>query len=218
MLSTPSTDAVPVEQSEPISQTFYDQQYIIHHLQEAARNFGGLSKLEIDQSTIAAGIDSISVQEFSKLIETSLGIELPVPAILDYPTIETLSSYIAGACKLLYMLFSATYSKKRYDQSEVYQTLLWQGKYAHRSLPVLMPHGSYMRMSHSDDSNSQEIEILTSVSRLPFKGDVSECPQVIPFWRWDVENSTSMHSKGIRFGAIVSDVDLFDATVFGIGR
>ena len=164
----------------------------------------------LDEPLMAAGLDSLGTVELRNTLEGKFGLQLPATLVFDYPSVNALAD-------LLYpKLAVATAAAAAEQQLEVI--------HQHDSDHALMPATALTVVPEQGASSSAAlVAVTTIVTRSPQDavGSLTGTDAVakIPLERWDIDMSFGSGSSGLpsRFGAFLSKVDAFDASLFGLG-
>ena len=169
-------------------------------VEQVSQSVQRLLQQEIDVNTplMEAGLDSLGVVELRNTISSSVGVQLPSTVILDYPSINALTTFICG------------------------ELGLQQGSGVQIGLEEALP-GVEVGQSRSVALNSFSALLpvsdgapLSSASSRVGTVDAIRC---VPFGRWDLELSESMMPGGqltARFAGLLEDVSKFDTACFGM--
>ncbi len=179
------------------------------------------SSVPPDTPLMSAGLDSLGAVELRNALEGRLGLQLPGTLVFDYPTIGAVSSFISeqlGATAGI----PACYHEDDNDQHDT-------SPLASQIIPTgmaMQPKGTTVS---THPSSSMVVAIIGLSTRSP-KDAIIHSPQQpqsqalamdsispVPLSRWDVDRL--WHATGhphARFGAWLPDLDLFDASAFGI--
>jgi acyl carrier protein/3-oxoacyl-(acyl-carrier-protein) synthase len=153
------------------------------------------SEVEADEPLMNAGLDSLGAVELRNAISAKVGVQLPVTAAFDYPSVDAIVEYLA----------SFTCSK---DASVPQQTNATRFRNITTS----------SSLSVSPLNNPSTFHVAAYASHTNDRTSPVDTISTIPPVRWDVEQHQVL-SVGLlhpRFGATVPDPQLFDASHFAI--
>jgi|TARA_B110000967_G_scaffold66270_1_gene68483 3-oxoacyl-(acyl-carrier-protein) synthase/acyl carrier protein len=168
-------------------------------------------QIEPNQPLIDAGVDSLSMSELGRAIETEVGMSLPATVAFDYPTIADIAGFVVDKSN---NNFAPTISapKAKIDSAVSVQS-------NQEDLAAITGVGVRFAGVNGDDCDS----VRKYWKLIETGGDAIS---VVPKDRWDVD--TQQGPFGIlrrrdpesetysRHGSFVSDIDLFDCTFFEI--
>ena len=160
-------------------------------VQESIGEILGTS-LSKDAPFMSAGLDSLGAIELRNMLEDSLGVSLPSTLVFDYPTVESLTQYLAehGATQKIEL------SSHDFDASLV------RGKLE-----------SY-EMVQEDNFGLLAVSQSSPEKILSFSAPQHDGVGTIPFERWDIEKDP----LEARFGVFFSDIANFDPFVFSLSN
>jgi len=163
-----------------------------------------------DEPLMAAGLDSLGTVELRNTLESKLGLQLPATLVFDYPTVNALAD-------LLYpKLAVATAAAAVEQQLEV----------IHSHETASLPATTLRLVPHQGAGNGPALVAMTAMVIRSSQDAISSIPgtdavRLIPLGRWDVDlsisNAATSSNNPSRFGAFLSNVDRFDAGMFGLG-
>jgi len=163
-----------------------------------------------DEPLMAAGLDSLGTVELRNTLESKLGLQLPATLVFDYPTVNALAD-------LLYpKLAVATAAAAVEQQLEV----------IHSHETASLPATTLRLVPHQGAGNGPALVAMTAMVIRSSQDAISSIPgtdavRLIPLGRWDVDlsisNAATSSNIPSRFGAFLSNVDRFDAGMFGLG-
>ena len=163
-----------------------------------------------DEPLMAAGLDSLGTVELRNTLESKLGLQLPATLVFDYPTVSALAD-------LLYpKLAVATAVAAVEQQLEV--------SHSHETGSMPVPTTSLKLVPQQGAGQGPALVAMTAMVVRASQDAVSsilgtDAVELIPLERWDVDLglSTAAGSVPARCGAFLCDVDMFDASMFGMG-
>ena len=145
-----------------------------------------------------AGLDSLGVVELRNTISSSVGVQLPSTVILDYPSINALTTFICGKLGL---------QEDMGVQKELQEVLPMADVGSARCVALNSFSARLPTASESD--------LLSMTSQ----AGIADAIRSVPFGRWDLELSESMMPSGqltARFAGLLADVSTFDTACFGM--
>ncbi|QDZ22814.1 polyketide synthase [Chloropicon primus] len=148
--------------------------------------------IEPNCTLMEAGLDSLGVVELRNTISSSVGVQLPSTVILDYPSINALTTFICGELGL--------------QEGKSVQEL-------HEVLP-----SAEMGVTRCVALNSFSALLPVATTMKPGAG-IGDAITSVPFGRWDLERSEAMMPSGqltARFAGLLKDVSTFDTACFGM--
>ena len=155
-------------------------------------------EFEKDAPLMEAGLDSLGVVELRNTISSSVGVQLPSTVILDYPSINALTTFICGELGL---------QEDMGVQKELQEVLPMADVGSARCVALNSFSARLPTASESD--------LLSMTSQ----AGIADAIRSVPFGRWDLELSESMMPSGqltARFAGLLADVSTFDTACFGM--
>ena len=168
------------------------EQHVQQQLSEAIRGVLG-SDVSADEPLMAAGLDSLGAVELRNAVETRMGLQLPGTLVFDYPTVSAMASYVT--------------SRLAPDDEE----LAADDDIASVADSSLTSDGVMACVTSSAGCTPGEhVE----------SGRRSDGIAGIPLDRWDAEAEALRTGDDAslvrRFGGFMRNVDMFDASCFGV--
>ncbi|UPR02038.1 polyketide synthase [Chloropicon primus] len=185
-------DGIPKpHQEKRVVRSQHEVQPIIEQVSQSVQR---LLQQDIDINTplMEAGLDSLGVVELRNTISSSVGVQLPSTVILDYPSINALTTFICGELGL--------------QEGKSVQEL-------HEVLP-----SAEMGVTRCVALNSFSALLPVATTMKPGAG-IGDAITSVPFGRWDLERSEAMMPSGqltARFAGLLKDVSTFDTACFGM--
>ncbi|QDZ22813.1 polyketide synthase [Chloropicon primus] len=185
-------DEIPKpHQEKRVVRSQHEVQPIIEQVSQSVQR---LLQQDIDINTplMEAGLDSLGVVELRNTISSSVGVQLPSTVILDYPSINALTTFICGELGL--------------QEGKSVQEL-------HEVLP-----SAEMGVTRCVALNSFSALLPVATTMKPGAG-IGDAITSVPFGRWDLERSEAMMPSGqltARFAGLLKDVSTFDTACFGM--
>ena len=168
------------------------EQHVQQQLSEAIRGVLG-SDVSADEPLMAAGLDSLGAVELRNAVETRMGLQLPGTLVFDYPTVSAMASYVT--------------SRLAPDDEE----LAADDDIASVADSSLTSDGVMACVTSS--AGCTPGEHVESSRR-------SDGIAGIPLDRWDAEAEALRTGDDAslvrRFGGYMRNVDMFDASCFGV--
>jgi hypothetical protein len=157
-----------------------------------------------------AGLDSLGAVEFKNVISQQIGLEIPVTATIDYPSVTSLVTYLehelaqksGGVVQPLSRHTTLTTISTRNDVPATNSVTLGVNAFAFRVSPA-----------SSAGSSSESVSPLCTDTITP-----------VPLSRWDIDASSSSADSSsssaipARFGGFLPEVEQMDETQYGISR
>ena len=148
-----------------------------------------------EEPLMAAGLDSLGATEVRQTLQHSVGLELPVTLVFDYPTTAAISSFIAAQLSGQSSEAAAGDAARAARRRQLTQAALKQQQ------AVVLVQGASSATSTLQDYAAGGDGI-----------------QLVPAGRWDLSRNTAVAGDELlpRFGAFLPGVELFDFQAFGI--
>ncbi len=162
-----------------------------------------------DKPLMAAGLDSLGTVELRNTLESKLGLQLPATLVFDYPTVNALAD-------LLYPKLAVATAVAAVEQ---------QLEVIHNHETASLPATTLKLVPHQGAGNGPALVAMTAMVIRSSQDAISSIPgtdavRLIPLERWDADlsiSSAATSSIPSRFGGFLSNVDRFDAGMFGLG-
>ena len=163
-------------------------------VEDAVRGILG-ADVGADEPLMAAGLDSLGAVELRSSLEGRLGLALPSTLVFDYPTVASLSAFLAS--KLAGPSGAAA--------AAVPGGLALLRRASTAAAAPAADGGAVVMLGASWRSPQRALGQLATTAGVDAVG-------LVPLERWDVE----AEPLAARFGAYLSDVASFDATALGV--
>ena len=175
--------------------------------------------MEADQPLMAAGLDSLGSMEFVSVLSERLRLPLPATLPFNYPTAAAIAEHL---CKLLAPApadrSSAVKNRAIVPIPLLPAATVWEGRRGDGGLR----HDQIVCITAavSQPLNQQGI---SSVAAALHGGIAGDAIRTVPHQRWDMDASAAARAASAagaaaaaRFGAFMADVEVFDASAFGM--
>ena len=177
---------VQITREAAVSREHVEKQVAAALLQVLGEEVGG------NEPLMAAGLDSLGAVELVAVLGRTLGVQVPGTLVFDHPSADAITEYLAGKMSQNAPASSQILSLER--DLPVEGMPLHRGALAIASVvghPLLDPHVSSVDKIHR-----------------------------IPLQRWDLDTceriARDTMTMGVQFGAFLKDIDVFDASAFGL--
>jgi NADPH:quinone reductase-like Zn-dependent oxidoreductase/3-oxoacyl-(acyl-carrier-protein) synthase/acyl carrier protein len=177
---------------------------VVHsNVQDAVSRILG-SVVSASQPLMAAGLDSLGVVELRNSLEGSFGMQLPSTLVFDYPTVDSISEFLAGKLG-------------GKSSSGVAMGIAAGGAGALALRGSLLQSTNKSLIPSSGAAATGPALVVGTTWRSPksafaFTTEI-DAVGVAPYQRWDLEAENPLAA---RFGAYFPDIASFDATAFSI--
>jgi len=178
---------------------------VVHSdVQDAVSRILG-SAVPASEPLMAAGLDSLGAVELRNSLEGSFGMQLPSTLVFDYPTVDSISEFLAG--KL---------GSKSSAGGAMGIATGGTGAFALGASFLQNANKSLVPSAGAAAAASPALVVGTTwrspKSAFAFTTE-TDAVGVVPYQRWDIEAENPLAA---RFGAYFSDIASFDATAFGV--
>ena len=175
-------------------------------------------EIDADKALIDAGIDSLSMMELGRAIETDVGVSLPTTIAFDHPTVEAIAAFIADELEsrgkeVSLSGFNAQIVQTKQQLGTASNNQLFADLAAVTGFGLRFPG-----IDGKDCTTAMEFWCLVSSG--------GDSISVVPIDRWDIDTNTSnfgVHRRRdpeveeySRYGSFVHDIDDFDCDFFGV--
>ena len=170
-------------------------------------------EVDPDRPLIDAGVDSLSMTELGRQIETDVQVPLPSTALFDYPTVADLSAYVTN------LIGSNQTSPRPLVSSHHHQATF--STHTHKCSERVGVVGTGMRFAGAGPDGCDSFEKFWQL--LASGGD---SVTIVPLSRWDIDVDTTCFGvrrrrdpeieEYSRHGSFIVGIDSFDCKLFGI--
>ena len=172
-----------------------------------------------------AGLDSLGAVELRGSLERETGLSLPATLVFDYPSAESLATFLKNELAQTSVSPSAVCEPSGLSGFDRDDASTRSVSFADERLlttpaaslgsPTFVDIRSFSFLTASSTASSERASGSPGCSFGSF--DASSC---VPLTRWDTEDcflrGQRLHELTPRYGAFVPNADLFDAEIFGI--
>ena len=194
--------AQPATQALPSADPAVLRGSVLAQVQDAVASVLG-SSVGLEDPLMAAGLDSLGTVELRNALEKQAGLELPSTLVFDYPTVDAITTFLAGKLALAQ------------SQAGVVSDGLVAPAYYEST--DLQPVGAE-RPAAPKLIGISELVVRSAGGAL-LQSSPSDQPRPIPVRRWDVEAQAELCGGiPVQFGVFLEDVGLFDAPAMGVSE
>lgn len=192
------TAAQPLPAADPVAL----RGSVLAQVQDAVASVLG-SSVGLEDPLMAAGLDSLGTVELRNALEKQAGLELPSTLVFDYPTVDAITTLLAG--KLAALQSQAGAGSDSLAAPAYYESAELQPVGAERpAAPKLI--------------GISEL-VVRSAGNALLQSSPSDQPRPIPVSRWDVEAQAELCGGiPVQFGVFLEDVGLFDTAAMGVSE
>ncbi len=166
-----------------------------------------------EEPLMSAGLDSLGSVEFSNVLAQKLSVAMPGTLVFDYPSVSAVTDFLAAQMA------------KNVSSSETVESEEEDAGIA-EELPVGPWGSASLSMPEAPQRASIAVvamairQLQTDSSSILPAGVVTDKIQRVPLARWDLDGAEALlkdpFTLSAQFGAFMSEIDLFDPTIFGL--
>jgi 3-oxoacyl-(acyl-carrier-protein) synthase/acyl carrier protein len=177
---------------------------VVHsNVQDAVSRILG-SAVPASEPLMAAGLDSLGAVELRNSLEGSFGMQLPSTLVFDYPTVDSISDFLAGKLGAGKPSAGSAMGLAAGAGAFAMGSSLFQKSSNKALVPASMAAtGPALVVGTTWRSPKNAFAFTTE----------TDAVGVVPYQRWDVEHENPLAA---RFGAYFSDIASFDASAFSV--